>query len=70
MWGAMNYPALPIAKLGMPVESFVAFLRDAPNNMPAYTANVLSDGDATDIYAFLQWLPGGKPAKDFPLFNQ
>jgi hypothetical protein len=70
MWGAMNYPAPPIAKLGMPIESFVAFLRDAPNDMPAYTANVLSDGDATDIYAFLQSLPGGKPAKDFPLLNQ
>jgi len=68
--GAMNYPAPAITKLEMPVESLVAFLRDAPNDMPAYTANVLSDGDAADIYAFLQSLPGRKPAKDFPLLNQ
>jgi mono/diheme cytochrome c family protein len=68
--GAMNYPAPAITKLEMPVESFVAFLRDAPNDMPAYTANVLSDADAADIYAFLQSLPGRKPAKDFPLLNQ
>jgi mono/diheme cytochrome c family protein len=68
--GAMNYPAPPIAKLEMPIESFVAFLRDAPNDMPAYTANVLSDADAADIYAFLQSLPGRKSAKDFPLLNQ
>ncbi len=67
--GAMNYPAPAIAKLEMPVESFVSFLRDAPNDMPAYTANVLSDSDAADIFAFLQSLPGRRPAKDFPLLN-
>ncbi|HYC18741.1 MAG TPA: cytochrome c [Pseudolabrys sp.] len=68
--GAMNYPAPPIAKVEMPAEAFVAFLRDAPNDMPAYSAAVLSDKDATDIHAFLQSLPGRKPAKDFPLLNQ
>jgi mono/diheme cytochrome c family protein len=68
--GAMNYPAPAIAKVEMPVESFVVFLRDAPNDMPAYTENVLSDGDAADIYAFLQSLSGRKSAKDFPLLSQ
>ncbi|HXZ22567.1 MAG TPA: cytochrome c [Pseudolabrys sp.] len=68
--GAMNYPAPPIAKLEMPVESFVAFLRDAPNDMPAYSADVLSDKEAADIHAFLESLPGRKPAKEFPLLNQ
>jgi mono/diheme cytochrome c family protein len=68
--GAMNYPAPPIAKVEMPAEAFVAFLREAPNDMPAYSASVLSDKDATDIHAFLQSLPGRKPAKDFPLLNQ
>ena len=67
--GAMNYPAPALAKIEMPVESFVAYLRNAPNDMPAYTANVLSDSDATDIWAFLQSLPGRKPVKDFPLLN-
>ena len=68
--GAMNYPIPALAKLELPVESFVAFLRAAPNDMPAYSVDVLSDQDATDIYAFLQSLPGRRPAKDFPLLNQ
>ena len=68
--GAMNYPAPALAQLELPVESFVAFLRGAPNDMPTYSVAVLSDKDATDIYAFLRSLPGRKPAKDFPLLNQ
>jgi len=68
--GAMNYPAPAIAKLEMPVESFVSFLRDAPNDMPAYSKDVLSDKEAADIHAFLKSLPGRKPAKEFPLLNQ
>jgi mono/diheme cytochrome c family protein len=68
--GAMNYPAPAIAQLELPAESFVAFLRGAPNDMPTYSAAVLSDKEATDIYAFLRSLPGRKPVKDFPLLNQ
>lgn len=68
--GAMNYPAPAIAKLEMPVESFVSFLRDAPNDMPAYSTDVLSNEEAADIHAFLQSLPGRKPTKDFPLLNE
>lgn len=68
--GAMNYPAPPIAQVEMPLESFLAYLRDAPNDMPAYSTNVLSDKEAADIYAFLRSLPGRKPTKDFPLLNQ
>ena len=68
--GAMNYPAPAIAQVEMPLESFLAYLRDAPNDMPAYSTSVLSDKEATDIYAFLHSLPGRKPIKDFPLLNQ
>jgi mono/diheme cytochrome c family protein len=68
--GAMNYSTPALAQLELPVESFVAFLRAAPNDMPAYSAEVLSDQDAADIHAFLRSLPGRKPAKDFPLLNQ
>jgi mono/diheme cytochrome c family protein len=68
--GAFLGPAPAIARVELPAESFVAFLRDAPNDMPTYSASVLSDKEATDIYAFLQSLPGRKPVKDFPLLNQ
>jgi len=68
--GAMNYPAPPLVGIELPVESFIAFLRDAPNDMPAYSAGVLSDKEAADIHAFLRTLPGRKNPKDFPLLNQ
>ena len=68
--GGFLGPVPALARVEMPAESFVAFLRDAPNDMPTYSASVLSDKEATDIYAFLQSLPGRKPVKDFPLLNQ
>ncbi len=68
--GAMNYPAPALAGMEMPVESFIAFLRVAPNDMPAYSASVMSDKEARDLHAFIRTLPGRKPAKDFPLLNQ
>jgi hypothetical protein len=66
----MNYQIPSLAKLELPSESFVAFLRAAPNDMPTFSADVLSDKDATDIYAFLQSLPGRRPVKDFPLLSE
>ncbi len=68
--GAFNYPVPPLVELDLPVESFLAFLRDAPNDMPSYSAGVLPDKDAIDIHAFLRSLPGRKPARDIPLLNQ
>ena len=68
--GAFNYPTPALAQIELPVESFIAFLRAAPNDMPAFSAAVLSDKDAADIYAYLRTLPGRRPAKDFPLLNQ
>ena len=68
--GAMNYAAPAIAQLEMPVDSFIAFLREAPNDMPAYAASVLPDKEAADILAFLRSLPGRKSPKDIPLLNQ
>jgi mono/diheme cytochrome c family protein len=68
--GRFNYPAPALAQIELPVESFIAFLRAAPNDMPAFSADVLSDQDAADIHAYLRSLPGRKPVKDFPLLNQ
>ena len=68
--GRFNYPTPALAQIELPVESFIAFLRDAPNDMPAFSTDVLSDRDAADIHAYLRSLPGRKPVKDFPLLNQ
>jgi mono/diheme cytochrome c family protein len=68
--GALNYPAPALAQIEMPVESFQAFLREPPNDMPAYSTAVLTDKEAADIHAFLRSLSGRKAVKDFPLLNQ
>jgi mono/diheme cytochrome c family protein len=68
--GNFNYPTPALAQIALPVESFIAFLREAPNDMPSFSAQVLSDKDAADIHAFLSSLPGPKPAKDIAILNQ
>jgi mono/diheme cytochrome c family protein len=68
--GGFNYPVPALAALELPVEAFQAFLREPPNDMPAFSTAVLSDKDAADMWAWLHSLPGRKPAKDFPLLNQ
>jgi len=68
--GGFNYPVPPLAALELPVEAFQAFLREPPNDMPAFSTAVLSDKDAADMWTWLHSLPGRKPAKDFPLLNQ
>ena len=69
--GNFNYPTPARAQIGLPEESFTAFIREAPNDMPSFSTDVLSDKDAADIYAFLRSLPGPKSPKDIPpLLNQ
>ncbi|MCC8979576.1 c-type cytochrome [Bradyrhizobium acaciae] len=64
--GRFNYLTPALAQIALPVESFIAFLREAPNDMPSFSAGVLSDKDAADIHAYLSSLPGPKAAKDIP----
>jgi mono/diheme cytochrome c family protein len=68
--GRFNYATPALANIALPVESFISFLREAPNDMPSFSANVLSDKDAADIHAFLSSLPGPRSPKDIPLLNQ
>ena len=67
--GRFNYPTPALAQIELPLESFIAFLRAAPNDVPASSVDVLNDQDAADIHAYLGSLPGRKPVKDFPLLN-
>jgi mono/diheme cytochrome c family protein len=64
--GNFNYPTPVLAQIELPEESFIAFIRQAPNDMPSFSTDVLSDKDASDIYAFLRSLPGPKTGKDIP----
>ncbi|HLN09362.1 MAG TPA: cytochrome c [Xanthobacteraceae bacterium] len=67
--GAYTGPAPVLAKTALPAEAFVAFIREPPNDMPAYAASVLPDKAAADIYAYLQALDGPRPVKDIPILN-
>ncbi|WP_194458341.1 c-type cytochrome [Bradyrhizobium sp. CCBAU 53421] len=69
--GRFNYLTPALAQIALPVGSFIAFLREAPNDMPSFSADVLPDKDAADIHAYLSSLPGPKAAKDIPpILNQ
>ena len=67
--GALNYPAPPLAKTELPFDGFKGVLRQSLRDMPAYVETVLPDKDVADIYAFLQSLPGRRPAKDIAILN-
>jgi mono/diheme cytochrome c family protein len=59
-------------KLGPNPVPFAAFLhqvRTPRNEMPPYTAKVLSDADLADIYAFLQSLPQPPKVDSVPLLQ-
>jgi mono/diheme cytochrome c family protein len=58
-----------IADTKLAFDTFKAYVRDPSGAMPPYHAEILSDSDLTDIYAYLQSLPKPEPAKDIPLLN-
>ena len=67
--GALNNATPILAKTAMPFEGFVGQLRQPVNEMPAYSEAVMTDKQIADIYAFVQSLPGPRPAKDIPILN-
>ena len=68
--GGNYYGATPVlAKTQLPFEGFKMQMRNPVRVMPAFSEAVLSDKEAADIYAFLQTLPTGRPAKDIPALN-
>jgi mono/diheme cytochrome c family protein len=60
---------LRLAQLPMPFEAFLNQLRHPANEMPPYVDAVVSDKDASDIYAFIASLPPPPNAKDIPLLR-
>src|SRR5262245_32758136 len=48
---------------------FVAYIRKPTGEMPPYTAKVVTDQQAADIYAFLQSLPKPPAADSIPLLK-
>jgi mono/diheme cytochrome c family protein len=52
------------------IRPFITYVRHPTGQMPPYTAEVISDQDLADIYAYLQSRPKATPSKDIPLLNQ
>jgi mono/diheme cytochrome c family protein len=66
--GAVTGPRLnqnPIA-----FTRFISYIRKPSGEMPPYTAKVVSDQQAADIFAFLQSLPKPPPVDTIPLLRQ
>lgn len=58
-----------IAPNPVPYAVFLRQLRTPANDMPPYAASVLSDADASAIYAYLRSIPAGKPPAGIPLLK-
>ena len=67
--GSMNGAAPILAQTRMPYTAFMRQLRNPINDMPPYPDSLLSEKEAADIWAYLQSLPGRRPAKDYPILN-
>jgi ubiquinol-cytochrome c reductase cytochrome c subunit len=53
----------------LPFDAFKAYVRDPSGAMPPFHAEILSDSDLADIYAYLESLPKPKSAADIPLLK-
>ncbi len=67
--GLMTGQAPVLAQTKMPYTAFMRQLRNPINDMPPYPQNLLSEKEVADIFAYLQSLPGRRPAKDYPILN-
>ena len=60
---------LRLAQMPIPFAAFLNQLRHPTNEMPPYVAAVLSDHDASDIYAYIASLPPPPDVKTIPALN-
>jgi ubiquinol-cytochrome c reductase cytochrome c subunit len=58
-----------IARTPLPLDAFVAFVRNTNGEMPPFKEAIISDAELADIYTYLQSLPQPKAVSDIPLLN-
>ena len=70
-FSGQNGPGKRLVPMKMATVVFTAYVR-APgsNQMPSYSAKVLSDQQLADIWAYVKSLPDSPEAKDIPLVQQ
>jgi mono/diheme cytochrome c family protein len=59
-----------LADTKLPFEAFKAYVRDPSGAMPPFHAEILSDSDLSDIYAYLESRPQPRPVSEIPLLRQ
>ena len=58
-----------IADTQLPFEAFKAYVRNPGGGMPPFHAEILSDDDLADIFAYLESRPKPEPPQDIPLLR-
>ena len=62
-----NYMGIPhLAPHPIPYAALRAYIRKPAGQMPSYSAAILPDKDAADIWAYLSSLPATKPTESIP----
>jgi len=65
-----NYFGAPhLAPHPLPYAALVAYIRRPGGQMPSYSAKILPDRDAADIWAYLASIPVGKSSSAIPLLE-
>src|SRR5581483_3554297 len=58
-----------IANTQLPFDAFKSYVRDPSGAMPPFHAEILSDSDLADIYAYLESRPQPRPVSEIPLLR-
>ncbi|PYR01426.1 MAG: hypothetical protein DMF97_07805 [Acidobacteria bacterium] len=58
-----------LVPMRMNLPGFSAYIRN-PRQMPPYTAKVLSDDQAADLWAYIKSMPESPPAGSIPLLSR
>lgn len=70
-FSGQNGPGKRLVPMKMATVVFTAYVRSpGSNQMPSYSAKVLSDQQLADIWAYIKTLPDSPEAKDIPLVQQ
>ena len=66
-FGQGNYFGAPhIAPQPLPFTALLSYIRRPAGQMPSYSATILPDKDAADIWAYLSSIPASKPSDSIP----
>jgi ubiquinol-cytochrome c reductase cytochrome c subunit len=65
-----NYMGIPhLAPHPLPQAALIGYIRRPSGQMPSYSAAILPDKDAADIWAYLASIPAGKSAASIPALS-